>query len=96
VWVLVARVLPAKRAIGIVIYCGQFPPLPIGPSVSFSRLDGRLMMGRQVRAGMVSGRRGLHAENKLNQRAIHRAAPTGTPPGRYKPPDTLLALLDGL
>jgi integrase/recombinase XerD len=38
----------------------------------------------------------LHADNKLKQRAIERTAPTGTPPGRYKPPDTLLAFLDGL
>ena len=38
----------------------------------------------------------LHADNKLKQRTIDRTAPTGTPPGRYKPPDTLLAFLDGL
>jgi len=38
----------------------------------------------------------LHADNKLKQQAIDRTAPTGTPPGRYKPPDTLLAFLDGL
>ena len=38
----------------------------------------------------------LHADNKLKQRAIERTAPTGTPPGRYKPPDSLLAFLDGL
>lgn len=38
----------------------------------------------------------LHADNKLKQQAIERTAPTGTPPGRYKPPDTLLAFLDGL
>ena len=35
----------------------------------------------------------LHADNKLKQRAIDRTTPTGTPPGRYKPPDTLLAFL---
>jgi integrase/recombinase XerD len=38
----------------------------------------------------------LHADNKLKQRAIERAAPTRTPPGRHKPPDTLLAFLDEL
>ena len=38
----------------------------------------------------------LHADNKLKQRVIEQAAPTGTPPGRYKPPDTLLAFLDEL
>ena len=38
----------------------------------------------------------LHADNKLKQEAIDRTAPTGTPPGRYRPPDTLLAFLEGL
>ncbi|HEX5924642.1 MAG TPA: tyrosine-type recombinase/integrase [Baekduia sp.] len=38
----------------------------------------------------------LHADNKLKQQAIERTTPTGTPPGRYKPPDALLAFLDGL
>jgi site-specific recombinase XerD len=38
----------------------------------------------------------LHADNKLKQQAIERTAPTGTPPGRYKPPDPILAFLDGL
>ena len=38
----------------------------------------------------------LHADNKLKQQAIERTTPTGTPPGRYKPPDTLLAFLDEL
>ena len=38
----------------------------------------------------------LHADNKLKQRAIDRTVPTGTPPGKYKPPDTPLAFLDGL
>ena len=38
----------------------------------------------------------LHADNKLKQEAIQRAAPIGTRPGRYRPPDTLLAFLEGL
>lgn len=38
----------------------------------------------------------LHADNKLKQQAIDRTAPTGTPPGRYQPPDTLLAFLERL
>jgi integrase len=38
----------------------------------------------------------LHADNKLKQQAIDRAAPTGTLPGKYQPPDTLLAFLDRL
>lgn len=38
----------------------------------------------------------LHADNKLKHEAIQRAAPIGTRPGRYRPPDTLLAFLEGL
>ena len=38
----------------------------------------------------------LHADNKIKQRAIETVAPPGTPPGRYKPPDQLLAFLEGL
>jgi integrase/recombinase XerD len=38
----------------------------------------------------------LHADNKLKQDAIERAAPIGTRPGRYRPTDTLLAFLEGL
>jgi len=37
-----------------------------------------------------------HADNKLKQEAIDRTAPIGTPPGRYQPPDTLLAFLESL
>jgi integrase/recombinase XerD len=38
----------------------------------------------------------LHADNKLKQEAIDRTTPTGTPPGRYSPPDELMSFLDGL
>jgi integrase len=38
----------------------------------------------------------LHADNKLKQQAIDRTAPIGTPPGRYHPPDQLLAFLERL
>jgi integrase/recombinase XerD len=38
----------------------------------------------------------LHADNKLKQQAIERTTPTGTPPGRYQPPDKLIAFLEGL
>jgi len=37
-----------------------------------------------------------HADTTLKQQAIDRTAPIGTPPGRYQPPDTLLAFLDSL
>jgi integrase/recombinase XerD len=38
----------------------------------------------------------LHADNNVKQRAIELVAPPGTPPGRYKPPDQLLAFLEAL
>ena len=38
----------------------------------------------------------IHADTELKHEAIQRAAPIGTRPGRYRPPDTLLAFLEGL
>jgi len=38
----------------------------------------------------------LHADLTIKQRAIARTTPTGTKPGRYRPPDTLLAFLEAL
>jgi len=47
-------------------------------------------------ATVKSTERYLHADNKLKQDAIERAAPIGTRPGRYRPPDRLLAFLEAL
>jgi site-specific recombinase XerD len=38
----------------------------------------------------------VHADLALKEQALARAAPKGIPPGRYRPPDKLLAFLDGL
>jgi len=38
----------------------------------------------------------LHADLALKERALARTTPIGTPPGRYRAPDTLLAFLEGL
>lgn len=38
----------------------------------------------------------LHGDLTMKERAIARAAPPNTPPGRYRPPDTLLAFLEAL
>ena len=38
----------------------------------------------------------LHADMALKQRALDRTAPTDSPPGRYQPPDQLLAFLEAL
>jgi integrase/recombinase XerD len=38
----------------------------------------------------------LHADLALKERALARTAPPNTSPGRYRPPDTLLAFLLGL
>jgi len=37
-----------------------------------------------------------HADNQLKQDAIDRTATIDTPPGRYQPPDSLIAFLEGL
>ena len=38
----------------------------------------------------------LHADMNHKERAIARVTPPGTTPGRYQPPDPLLAFLDSL
>jgi integrase/recombinase XerD len=38
----------------------------------------------------------LHADMEEKERAIARVTPPDTAPGRYKPPDPLLAFLDSL
>jgi integrase/recombinase XerD len=36
----------------------------------------------------------LHADLAIKERALARTSPAGTKPGRYRPPDTLVAFLD--
>jgi integrase/recombinase XerD len=38
----------------------------------------------------------LHADLTLREHALARTAPLGAKPGRYRPPDALLAFLDAL
>jgi integrase len=38
----------------------------------------------------------LHADLAIKERALARTAPPDTRPGRYRPPDALLAFLEGL
>ena len=38
----------------------------------------------------------LHADLSIKERAIARTTPIDTRPGRYRPPDTLLAFLEAL
>ena len=38
----------------------------------------------------------LHADLALKERALARTTPAHTTPGRYRPPDTLLAFLEAL
>jgi integrase/recombinase XerD len=38
----------------------------------------------------------LHADLAAKERALARTAAPSVPPGRYRPPDSLLAFLDGL
>jgi integrase len=37
-----------------------------------------------------------HADLELKQRALARTRPANTTPGRYRPPDSLLAFLESL
>jgi integrase/recombinase XerD len=38
----------------------------------------------------------LHADLTIKERALARTTPPGGKPGRYRPPDTLLAFLEAL
>ena len=38
----------------------------------------------------------LHADMSIRERALARTNPLNTKPGRYRPPDQLLAFLDNL
>jgi integrase/recombinase XerD len=38
----------------------------------------------------------LQADMALKQQALDRTTPLATPPGRYQPPDELLAFLEAL
>ncbi len=38
----------------------------------------------------------VHADLTLKERALSRTTPIGALPGRYRPPDDLIAFLEGL
>jgi integrase len=38
----------------------------------------------------------LHADLSIKERALARTTPVSSKPGRYRPPDTLLAFLESL
>jgi integrase/recombinase XerD len=38
----------------------------------------------------------IHADMAIKERALARTTPPGSTPGRYRPPDTLLAFLEAL
>jgi len=46
--------------------------------------------------GIESTKPYLHADLGVKERALAKTAPPGTKPGRYRPPDSLLAFLEGL
>jgi integrase/recombinase XerD len=47
-------------------------------------------------AGLIGAPRPWAVPGVADQRDINRTAPLDTPPGRYQPPDSLLAFLEGL
>ena len=44
----------------------------------------------------TDGFRGIDADPTIKERALARTTPPGTKPGRYRPPDQLLAFLEAL
>lgn len=64
-----------------------------GRGYSRSRATGLLWLGHEsVQSTQVY----LHADLALKEQALARTTPPGTTPGRYRPPDTLLAFLEAL
>jgi hypothetical protein len=49
-----------------------------------------------ARDAAVAGLIYLHADLALKEKALARIAPPSTPPGRYHPPDALLAFLEAI
>ena len=67
------------------------------PSLAAKRVTPHVL--RHTNAMLLQTRRVdiyQHADNKLKEEAIDSTAPIGTPPGRYRPADTLLAFLESL
>jgi len=65
-------------------------PRPASSSF-FISVRGRRLTGRRVHAVFY-----LHADLALKEQALARTTPPGTAPGRYHPPDKLLAFLEGI
>ena len=66
--------------------CACNPRASAGPSIA-------LLLGHE---SLASTRPYLHADLELKQKALDRTAPPRTRPGRYTPPDKLLAFLESL
>ena len=49
-----------------------------------------------VHASVATTQIYVHADLALKERALARTTPQGTPPGRYQPPDTIIAFLETL
>jgi len=100
----VARLL-AKHATHAATRCPSLGPKRVSPHV-LRHTNAMLLQARRVDIATIAlwlGHESIkttfiyqHADQALKQRAIDRTAPLGTPPGRYQPPDTLLAFLDSL
>ena len=68
--------------------CGSCTPAP----QSTSR-PSRLWLGHET---LETTNKYLHADMELKRRALDRTAPANVKPGRYRPPDAVLAFLESL
>jgi len=100
----VARLL-AKHAAVAAAHCPSLATKQLSPHV-LRHTNAMLLQAQRVDIATIAlwlGHESIkttyiyqHADNALKQQAIDRTAPIGTPPGRYQPPDTLLAFLESL
>ena len=63
---------------------------------SGSRTVAHKIHSRKGHEGIETTQIYLHADLAIKERALARTAPASIKPGRYRPPDPLLAFLDAL
>lgn len=97
--------LVAKHAATAATRCSSFPDHKINPHMlRHSCAMGLLQAGVDSavialwmgHADIRSTNAYLHADMTIKQRALDRTTPTSATPGRYQPPDSLLAFLEAL
>jgi integrase len=91
-----ARRLTIRRAKN-----GRSREIPLHPSTvtalqAYARVRDELCPDPLGHETLDSTNKYVHGDMELKRRALDRTTPTNTKPGRYRPPDRLLAFLESL